>query len=332
MQVHLSGHSASDNIIENKKKRSRTKKGNSLPKPQLPLQELNAVSLTKDALTNEYEILSSKRDKVKMNCLIDTGATITIISYDAWNKLGKPKVEFSFAGSILLSNNNRVPITGSIDTSIIVGSDKFPIKLWLVPVWRYEVILGMDFLSEINAVINVKEKVLKVRDKCQSQCLSAYNVISKNRSMFNVVAKEDITLQPMHEARVEADIVGSFPEGSHFVIVGKDLATGVCCNDICRKLIVFLKSGTVGRDIKAGELIGYAYKINLTVIEDKLSALKDNISEVKKEVENKEIDLKQLSVGKSLNVNRLRHVFNRYKDTLDGADPNLEQLSQKFLL
>ena len=140
-QVRPPGQNVPAKVPDSTRNKKNKGSDNNLPSAgDRPPDVVNAVSITKDALTNNYNVLDVKGNKVNMKCLIDTGATITIISYDAWNKLGKPKVESSSAGHILLSNNDKVPIAGSISTSIIVGSDLFPIKMWLVPVWRYEVI------------------------------------------------------------------------------------------------------------------------------------------------------------------------------------------------
>ena len=183
-----------------------------------------------------------------------------------------------------------------------------------------------DFLGEINAVINIKDKTLKVGSKCITHCLSAYDVASKNRSKFKLVAAENISLQPMCEARVEAEIVGSFPNGDHFVVVGKDIATGVCCNDTYRKLIVFLKSGTVKRKVKAGDTIGIAYRItNPEIVKDD-TGIVNELSMVDKSKSKKEIDLSKVVVGQCLNRNKLLHSIKNYKYALDGKDPNLNKL------
>jgi len=204
--------------------------------------EINAVTITKSALINNFKFIKCSRhveDVVDLSCLIDTEATVSVINYDAWTKLGKPKIELSRVGHILLSDGSKVLIQGEIKTSIIVGSSAYPIKLLLLPNWRYEVILGLDFLRSIKAIIHTGKNTLEADGQVIAQCNAAYGNFKNGRAKYDVIAQETIKIPAGHEARIVAEVVGSIPDGNNYIIYGKHFALGLYQN-ICNKpLVVF---------------------------------------------------------------------------------------------
>ncbi len=66
-----------------------------------------AVNWQEDALLAKYNVFVRKTE-YEADCLIDTGATISVMNYNTWVKLGKPQLRTSGVGNILLGNNVQV--------------------------------------------------------------------------------------------------------------------------------------------------------------------------------------------------------------------------------
>jgi len=103
-----------------------------------------------------------------------------------------------------------VPLA-EVGTKIRIGKHQYPITLLLMDDWRYEVIIGLSFLSHINASINVRNNSISVGTD-QHQCCTYYSAISNKRSFYDVIVKQFIDIPEMTEARIVAEISGILPD------------------------------------------------------------------------------------------------------------------------
>jgi transposase InsO family protein len=284
--------------------------------------KINATGLGKALMKDFLLRHKNKKCKVKMNCLIDTGATISVINEEAWVKLGRPAIESSPTGKILLGDNRHVVPTGVVTTKITIGQKEYPIKLIVVGGWRYEAIIGLDFLEMIDATVNIRGRSINVGQHAECVCNAAYAVKRKARQYYKVIAREDIRIPPMSEARVYAEISGSPPDGELYVIDGYDVGHGVFQNVIEKRLILFVKAGKYSRCITKGEVLGKAYPAG----EWEVQATEEEVKDMLQKMEVKELDLSTIKIGPMLNEKKFKNVLKRYKNALDGEDPSLQKL------
>lgn len=309
------------------------------------IPQVAAVNFRKDALLAKYSILHGT-EELQAQCLIDTGATISIINYNTWVKIGKPRLRTSGVGNILLGNNVQVQPEGVVSIFIRIGSYEYPINLVVMKGWRYEVILGLDFLVAIDAVIHVSKGEISVkRDKVVN---TADTVVKhKARSSYRLIAKQDVVVRPGHEARIVADIDSAPPE-KIYLIRGKHIATGVYEVSPIHELVVFYRAGTTLHVIKRGDILGKAEPIpesvqkNIygrvnTVAQDDDTSTDSEAAEEKstgekkiKQVSEEELreSLKKLKVG-NLNKKKFFHIFKKYAYAFDGKDPGLKELRRR---
>jgi hypothetical protein len=133
---------------------------------------------------------------------------------------------------------------GSIE--VRTGANKYLINMVAMENWRYNAILGLDFLESIGAAIHVKGG--KTRPAA-AKVINAVKAVAnhKARARYNLVAID-------HEARIVAEVDGAFPYHSLYLINRKHIAEGVCENS-SHKLVVFYRAGTNPHVIKKGAII-----------------------------------------------------------------------------
>ena len=107
-------------------------------------------------------------DKTKLMCLIDTGATETLISEAGIQEsaylrdteripLKKPK-------KFLVGNGEYISAKSIMKFQIRINSTDFTIIANIVPnIGRYKLVLGLDTLQDLKAEIDVSRAVLKVK-------------------------------------------------------------------------------------------------------------------------------------------------------------------------
>ncbi len=215
-----------------------------------------AVNISRDALVSNYELINNKTS-LNTNCLIDTGAAISVLNFTTWKKLGEPRMRTSRVGNILLSNNVQMQPEGIVSIKVRIGANEYPINMVVMKNWRYDAILGLDFLESIGAVIHVKGgKIQPAADKV----INAVKAVAdrKARTRYNLVAKENTIVRPGHEARIVAEVDGAFPDHELYLVNGKHIAEGVCENSASHELVVFYRAGTIPHVIKKGTIIGEA--------------------------------------------------------------------------
>lgn len=119
--------------------------------------------------------------KVKSLALIDTGATISCISLDLYNKLSQcknatylPKKQIH-PKTCSLANGAQVNITEIVTIPITIAYNTMLIKLHILKMSHLQIILGCDTLRRINANIDFANKILKFQKN--SPANYHYNII-----------------------------------------------------------------------------------------------------------------------------------------------------------
>jgi hypothetical protein len=133
-----------------------------------PLSEKEEVYKAELKLDTPNAIRAKLPDKTKLMCLIDTGATKTIISEAGIQEsaylrdteripLKKPK-------KCLVGNGEYILAKSIMKFRIRINSTDFTIIAYIVPnIGGYKLVLGLDTLQDLKAEIEVSRAVLKVK-------------------------------------------------------------------------------------------------------------------------------------------------------------------------
>ena len=107
-----------------------------------------------------------KVNNIPTQCLIDTGATLTIMSFGMWESIApcsSPTLE-PYEGCVFTASGDRIEIKGKTSVFVELDSIHCPCNI-LVANIDLDLILGLDFLKKHNCQIDVANNSLKVQDK-----------------------------------------------------------------------------------------------------------------------------------------------------------------------
>jgi len=96
-------------------------------------------------------------------CLVDTGAAVTAVSADAWDKyLSRvcPDLDNTSVEDITSVNGNRLSALGKTSIQFVIQSKVFPFVTYVIKDLSYDVILGRDFLQKYSSKIDFQKGVI----------------------------------------------------------------------------------------------------------------------------------------------------------------------------
>jgi hypothetical protein len=95
--------------------------------------------------------------------IVDTGAAVTLISRELWEKATLPGIEPEPLTDTELVGANGTPIdaNGSAVVTLTIAEVPFSVRVVIVERLTTEAILGMDFLTANNCTIQVGKKLLE---------------------------------------------------------------------------------------------------------------------------------------------------------------------------
>ena len=132
-----------------------------LPPVTASNQILNQIRENQDISQPSNLSIWGKVDHQWKKLLVDTGAAITAISYNFYSKL-------------LTSNKEKaLSIRGMLTLNFEIRQIVFPFKTYVIDNLNYDIILGKDFLTEYNGVIDFKHKILTLEPNISSNKTSA---------------------------------------------------------------------------------------------------------------------------------------------------------------
>jgi hypothetical protein len=164
-------------------------------------------STTKQLCATNSAVLTSNTISVKIaykhfNCLIDTGAAISLLSQKVLDKL--PHYCYDIVSCklpvIFTASGQALPITKAVSLTLNVNGLLLPFTFNVVSALSpvHSIILGMDFLTACNCVINVATNTLSFLN---------------DLTTVNIQTRRSATL---HVARVTKDII--IPQGTEMIM------------------------------------------------------------------------------------------------------------------
>lgn len=127
----------------------------------------------------------------KLQLLIDTGSTITILSNTAYNRM-KELIELSGTNvKLLQADGTPVEVTGKASITMRIGTSLHQVETVVADI-EHDGILGMDFLQGRNASINCNDMCVRINN----EIISCTNQTGKDS---NTSHRATAIIQPMNE-------------------------------------------------------------------------------------------------------------------------------------
>ena len=145
-----------------------------LPPVTASNQSLNQIRENQDISQPSNLSIWGKVDDQWKKLLVDTGAAITPISYNFYSKLltsNKEKrrtLHPKDLEQVISANGDELSIRGMLTLYFEICHIVYPIKTYVIDNLNYEIILGKDFLTEYNGIIDFKHKNLTLEPNISS--------------------------------------------------------------------------------------------------------------------------------------------------------------------
>ncbi|CAG2213232.1 unnamed protein product [Mytilus edulis] len=264
---------------------------------------------------------------IKASFLVDTGATVTLISNKLFNSLRKEEMPNlnQVVQTIMSANGSELNVTGKGEFHIWIDHNVYLAEA-VVADLALDGIIGLDFLKKNRCLINLQEEHMV----CNNQVIPLN--FTGQLGCYRVSVVEDTCIQPGTEALVRGHI-NEYPSTKNEVglgiiepcdkFVAKDSAL------MARTLVKasetvplrFMNVSNVVKIIRAGTIVG-----NISPIQDVISDDK-NITDIHKD-QNLRIELQKLLSNCSENLSQeqkrgVENLLNEYKDLFAASDRDL---------
>ena len=164
-----------------------------------------------------------KINNIPAQCLIDTGATLTIMSTQVWENIrpfSSATVE-SYDGNVFTASGDPVKILGKTTVFIEIGGIHCSSSIIIADI-DLSIILGLDFLKRHNCQIDVAANSLVIQGKkCKLTC-------SGSIGCYRIVVSNKVEIPAMSEMIIEGKVLGSQNVKNNLCIV--EPKEGTCEN------------------------------------------------------------------------------------------------------
>jgi hypothetical protein len=128
---------------------------------------IQKIASDKNTSVLPFNIVSATVGHIPVRALIDTGASLSVLSGDIFKRIRKnaytvkPKATND---KLLAADSTPMPVTAEITTDVRIAGLGVPCTFSVVQNLGFEAILGIDFLKEAHAVIDIKNNTLSLCD------------------------------------------------------------------------------------------------------------------------------------------------------------------------
>ena len=123
-------------------------------------------------------------DGRNVECLVDTGATLTLISCDLWDLIRDKHQLSSFETPLISASGNNLTVKGSTEIAIGFAGKFYPIRVVIAEL-DVDLVLGIDFMKNHQAMIDVNQDLLVLgKNKIDMHCIGkvgCYRVVLSER-------------------------------------------------------------------------------------------------------------------------------------------------------
>ena len=136
-------------------------------------EELNKSNLNKIPFIPSSEhacnlIIDGKVQDMPVRILLDTGAAISVVSQELWEKIPpekRPKLKRPLHAGIKTVAGNIMRLIGSAEINYQIGNSEYRFSTAVIPDFVFPVVLGLDFLRKFGAVINLENEEITFNSK-----------------------------------------------------------------------------------------------------------------------------------------------------------------------
>ncbi|MCG8048186.1 MAG: reverse transcriptase family protein, partial [Candidatus Thiodiazotropha endolucinida] len=119
-----------------------------------------------------------------LDCLVDTGATLTLVSAKAWDNMKDMKALDRFEREIISASGNTLDTKGKTSVDFEINSISCPTDV-VIAEMDVDAILGLDFMLAHSVTVNVEGMVICIKGKkcpmTKSGKIGCYRVIAAER-------------------------------------------------------------------------------------------------------------------------------------------------------
>ena len=134
------------------------------------------------------------------DCLVDTGATLTLISSKVWSAIRGSAVPNKFEQDVISAFGNLLDIKGKTNVCFQINGD-IGAKDVVIAEMDVDAILGLDFLLEHHVEVNIVEMMMRINGK-----LCPLIKIGKI-GCYRVVVSERVPIPSRSEVILEGKLV-----------------------------------------------------------------------------------------------------------------------------
>ena len=154
--------------------------------------------------------LTAKVEDAEIKLLVDTGATVTLLSKRVFDQIKNSSEDITVEESnqeIMTAEGKPLKVYGVANLDITLGLSKYQRKMVVADI-SVDGILGLDFMNGYNTILNVSEKTLSINGERHSLELEG------RLGCYRVVASESFTISPRSEVVAYCEVC--VPPGNIF--------------------------------------------------------------------------------------------------------------------
>lgn len=167
------------------------------------------VGKTSDYYDSLYVMLSLYG--VSINCLVDTGSTMTVLKkqyYDSLPEDQRPPLR-ACHGRLRMADGSEVSVIGEVDISASIDSQIITLKMYVANI-EAAAILGMDFFRNHGCMVDMRDGTICINGQYH-ECVKT----TDNRKIAQITLKETTVVPPLSEMILQGTIaeMPNFSEG-----------------------------------------------------------------------------------------------------------------------
>ena len=133
-----------------------------------------------------------------VDCLVDTGATLSLVSTRVWNMIdGQSHNLDEFSTEIVSASGNPIDIKGQTTVNLLINNNTMCTCVVIVADIEADVILGLDFMKKERIQIDIETNSLFIQGKkCPMNCygsLGCYRIVVAEK--IEVPARSEVLVQ-----------------------------------------------------------------------------------------------------------------------------------------